>query len=287
MQPRTGVLTMRQATWQKIEVSPFWHSAYRAYRKLPDSVRAPLRALFSPEWTAATWLVRTAAHNQVVSGPFTGMKLDLSPVSSRHLLGYILGTQEIELRSVIERIVGRQYRTILNVGAADGYYAVGLALRSPQSRVVAFEALDDMRVPIESAARANNVSDRITIRGRCELLELREEVRAATKPVLVLMDIEGGEMELLNPDAVPELRGADVLVETHDMFVNGVTDTLLARFKDTHTIEQCTTRPRVLADFPAKFATAIPRLAPKLALDLMDERRPAAQQWLYMTAKSM
>ena len=96
---------MRQATWQRIEVSPLLHSVYRTYRKLPDSIRAPLRMLFSPDWAAATWLVRSAAHSTVVSGPFVGMRLHLSPLSQRHLLGYILGTQELELREVIERIV--------------------------------------------------------------------------------------------------------------------------------------------------------------------------------------
>ncbi len=41
----------------------------------------------------------------VLSGPFAGTKLYLSPLSGRHLLGYLLGTQEIELHGAVEEIV--------------------------------------------------------------------------------------------------------------------------------------------------------------------------------------
>ncbi|HVH77832.1 MAG TPA: hypothetical protein VM782_00455, partial [Stellaceae bacterium] len=124
---------MRHATWLKIESSPFWHSAYRRYRLLPDGLRRPLRALMMPRWQFAAFLVRHWARHRVVAGPFRGMRIELSPLSSRHLLGYILGSQEIELREAINRIIARGYRTILNVGAADGHYAVGLAVRAPQA----------------------------------------------------------------------------------------------------------------------------------------------------------
>jgi len=278
---------MRHATWQRLEASPLWHGVYRKYRRLPDGFRAPLRALLTPRWQLATHIVRAASRRRVVAGPFSGMALQLSPLSQRHLLGYILGSQELELRSVIERIIARGYKTIFNVGAADGYYAVGLAMRLPDVRVEAFEALPELHSVIERTARANKVAERITIAGQCEVANLRRSLGAAISPTLVFMDIEGGEIKLLDPIAVPELRGADICVESHDMFVTGCTETLMERFRDTHDVERYTARPRTLADFPADFLPTLRRCFPRLAIDMMDERRIGVQEWLYLSARGV
>jgi hypothetical protein len=276
---------MRHATWLRLEASPFWHDLYRHYRRLPDSVRAPLRTLIMPHWHLAARLVRIAARHEVVAGPFRGMKIQLSPLSSRHLLGYILGSQELELREVIGRIIERGYGTILNVGAADGYYAVGLALRSPSTRVEAFETLAEFHPLIEGSARLNGVSARIALRGMCDANALRQRLESATLPALVVMDIEGAEVGLLDPRSIPELRHTDILVETHDAFVAQATDTLVDRFWQTHNVECYTAQARILHDFPDDFLPAFRRWFPRLAVDLMDERRPGVQRWLFLTAK--
>ena len=277
---------MRHATWLRLEASPFWHDLYRQYRRLPDGVRAPLRALMMPHWHLAARLVRIAARHEVVAGPFRGMKIQLSPLSSRHLLGYILGSQELELREVISRIIERGYGTIINVGAADGYYAVGLARQLPSSRVEAFETLDEFHPLIESSARLNGVSARITLRGMCDANALRQSLESVTPPALVVMDIEGAEVGLLDPRSILQLRHTDILVETHDAFVAQATDTLIDRFWQTHNVECYTAQARILSDFPADFLPAFRRWFPRLAVDLMDERRTGVQRWLFLTAKS-
>lgn len=276
---------MRHVTWLKLEASPFWLDLYRSYRRLPEAVRAPLRVLAMPQWYLAAYLVRAAAGNRVVAGPFRGMRIRLSGLSSRHLLGYVLGSQELELREAVERIVERDYGTILNIGAADGYYAVGLAFRLPSARVEAFEAIPELHPLIEHSARLNGVSDRIALRGSCDLDALRASLDGVAGPALVVMDIEGGEVDLLDPQRVPGLRQADILVETHDAFVDNATETLIERFWQTHNVECYTAQPRIVADFPADFLPALPRHCPGLAVDLMDERRTGVQRWLFLTAK--
>lgn len=276
---------MRHATWLKIEASPFWCAAYRRYRLLPDGVRRPLRALLMPRWQFAAFLVRQAAGRRTVAGPFQGMRIELSPLSSRHLLGYILGSQELELRDAIDDIVAHGYRTILNVGAADGYYAVGLAARLPQARVEAFEAQREFHPLIARTAAANGVAARVSIGGLCTADLLQARLAAAEGPTLVFMDIEGAEVELLDPLTVPRLARADILVETHDAFVAEATETLMQRFRATHDIACYTARPRVLADFPPNFLPHLRRWFPSLAVELMNERRTGLQRWLMLTAK--
>jgi predicted O-methyltransferase YrrM len=276
---------MRHTTWMRLQALPYWTDVYGHYRKLPGAIRTPIRILTLPHWQLATYMVRSAARNRVVAGPFRGMKLELSPLSKSHHLGYLLGSQEMELRPLIEKTISRGYGTILNVGAADGYYAVGLAMRLPDARVIAYEALPEMHPVILRAARENNVAGRISLAGRCGIADLQCGLEAATAPVLVFMDIEGGECELLDPRAAPALRTADIVVEMHDCFVPNATETVLSRFTATHDVEHVTSRPRTINDFPPGFLTMMTKFAPQLSVDLMDERRPATQGWLYMKSR--
>jgi hypothetical protein len=212
------------------------------------------------------------------------MKLLLSDVSRRLLPSYVLGSTELELRSLIERLIARKYGTILNIGAADGYYAVGLARRSPLTNIVAFEAISELHPIIEATALLNGVADRIRIAGHCDSGRLRSELIQARPPVLIFVDVEGFETQLLDLGSVPELRSTDIFVETHDAFVPNCTETVISRFQKTHGIERFIARPRDITDFPPDFLPLLPKLFPRLAIDLMDERRMGIQQWLFCAA---
>ena len=52
----------------------------------------------------------------------------------------------------------------------------------------------------------------------------------------MLCDIEGAERELLDPQVSPALKGMDVIVESHECLIPGITQLLIERFKDNHQI---------------------------------------------------
>jgi hypothetical protein len=239
-----------------------------------------------PRWHLAAAWVRHGSGSTVLSGPFAGTKLFLSPLSGRHLLGYLLGTQEIELRDAIEQVVSRDYATIINVGAADGYYALGLARCLPHACVLAFEAETSHHKHLMLSARANGVAERIFVRGFCTQRDLGTALATVRKPALVLADIEGGEFDLLDPNAIAALRDVDLLVETHDQYIENCTDTLLSRFSSTHQIQRFYGRPRVASDFPTDALPLLARIFPETAVELMNERRKQPQQWLLLTTKN-
>jgi hypothetical protein len=240
-----------------------------------------------PRWHLAAAWVRYGSGNTVLSGPFAGTKLYLSPLSGRHLLGYLLGTQEIELRGAVEQIVTRSYATIINIGAADGYYALGLARRLPQACVLAFEANSSHHKKLNASARANGVAERIFVRGFCNGDDLRAALATVRKPALVICDIEGGEVDLLHPESIGALRSIDLLVETHDQYVADCTEILTSRFAPTHAVQQFSGRPRVASDFPSAAFPRLARVFPETAIELMNERRKEPQQWLMLTARDV
>jgi hypothetical protein len=276
---------MRHSTWLKLESSPVWHPAYRLYRRMPSAWRAPVRWMLLPHWSIMTGLVQALAARRVLRGPFAGMTLRLSGRSARLLSSYILGTFELEIQTAIEQLIARGYATVVNVGAADGYYAAGFARRLPEAEVLAFEAIGELHPIIRQTAAANGVADRVRISPNCDLHALQIALAHATAPMLLFVDVEGYEAQLLDPDRLPALRSVDFLIETHEAAVPGCTELLVGRFRASHAIERFVARPRELRDFPSGFLPFLPKLFPSAAVELMNERRTGIQQWLYCQAR--
>ncbi len=57
---------------------------------------------------------------------------------------------------------------------------------------------------------------------------------------LVFCDIEGAELELLDPEIAPALKSMDIIVEPHERLRAGITDALITRFSATHDIQLIT-----------------------------------------------
>jgi hypothetical protein len=100
---------------------------------------------------------------------------------------------------------------------------------------------------------------------------------------LVFCDCEGYELELLDPDKVPALKDADIIVELHDFMRTDVaiTPTILSRFAATHDVTVTGLKPRSADDFPC--LSVLPREVRARALH---EDRVEYQQWAYLKAKS-
>ena len=215
---------------------------------------------------------------EVWSGPFKGM--DFLPQSTHGChIAKLLGCYEQPLQPFIEQAIRAAYPVVLNIGCAEGYYAVGLARRMPATRVHAFD-IDPaaQRVCAELAAK-HGVADRVRIGAR---FTPDDFAAYAGQKTLVLCDIEGGEKDLLEPETAPALRGMDLIVESHDCLVPGMTTLLLDRFKSSHDITVVVdSGERRLPKVPAWF-TRLPHLDQLLATW---EWRDGPTPWLVMKSR--
>jgi hypothetical protein len=215
----------------------------------------------------------------VASGPFRGMKYVASGVGSVYY-PKLLGVYERELHPVVAAIGRLRPDRIIDVGAAEGYYAVGLARCNPQAAVVAFEETPDGQRLVREMAALNGVADRVRVLGRCEPGDLRAELAGARRPVVVC-DVEGYETTLLDPAAVPALATTWVLVELHEFVTAGVGELLRGRFQDTHRVAEIAQTDRTRADFP--YLRWLARLLPHAyATFAVNEFRPARMSWLWL-----
>ncbi|NDC56897.1 MAG: hypothetical protein EBZ69_08865, partial [Alphaproteobacteria bacterium] len=67
---------------------------------------------------------------------------------------------------------------------------------------------------------------------------------------LYVIDIDGGEDELLQPQQFPALEKACIIVETHDVFKPGITQDIRKRFERTHHIQYIHQQVKSLPDAP-------------------------------------
>ena len=239
-------------------------------------------------------LVRARTDGRIWSGPFTGMRWTLerrarsqpgttqsSPLyNARIHIPKLLGIYERELSPYIEQACALNFSLIVDIGAAEGYYAVGMAFRNPRAHVIAFEMQAKERSALAEAARLNAVTDRVEIRGKCEPEDLERVLADIPRP-FVICDAEGHEAVLINPAAVPSLRRASILMELHEFIEWGISEKIRERFLTTHKITHIWQQERTLADFPFKdfYTQWLPKSYFRGAVG---ESRPEGMSWFWM-----
>lgn len=167
-----------------------------------------------------------------MQGPLQGMDFLAQSAEGCHI-AKLLGCYEQPLQPYIEQAVQKQYATILNIGCAEGYYAVGMARRMPNTRVFAYDLNPKAQEICKALATKNKVDDRVRIGG---LFKPNDFAAYAGQHVLLMCDIEGAERELLDPAVAPALQSMDIIIESHECLITGITQLLIDRFKASHQI---------------------------------------------------
>lgn len=218
---------------------------------------------------------------KIMTGPFRGMNY-IREAQGSSLPPKLLGCYERELHPVFEAYRAAPMDLVIDIGAAEGYYAVGVLFAGMARKSIAYEAMPDGARMIREVARRNGVEDRVAVKGFCRPEDLQTEL-AATDPTqtLVIIDAEGAEDQLLDPKRVPELANAAMLVELHDFAVAGVTDRIQERFHSTHSITRFDQQPRALTENLCQ-SWLVRQLPEKYALDVLSEKRPVLMHWFWM-----
>ena len=187
---------------------------------------------------ANTYLVREGA--RVRGGPFAGMEY-VSEATEGALVPRLLGTYESELHPYLSAFAAEGVETVIDVGCAEGYYAVGLARLMPAATIHAFDIDEAARAACATLAAKNGVAERVRIGGAFA----PDGFEAfAGQRVLVMVDAEGAELDILQPDLSPALAGMQLIVETHDVYRKGALQELVRRFTPTHQITLVHQQPK-------------------------------------------
>jgi precorrin-6B methylase 2 len=186
----------------------------------------------------------------VQAGPFAGMTYPADRLADVDVpVAKLLGGYEHEIAWVFERAIAMNVSTFIDIGCADGYYAVGMAHASPTTTVYAYDLASSARALCAQTASASDVTDRVRI-GRRFTVDLLDSLPA--EGALVLCDIEGAEVELLDARAAAALVTSVVVVEAHDDERPDASAHLREAFARTHDAVTVSQRPRQVS--PAAIA---------------------------------
>jgi precorrin-6B methylase 2 len=238
----------------------------------------PLSALNLNEALRVISPDRTVKH-----GVFSGMKYPPEQLMGSVLIPKLLGSYELELQPLLQRLQTRDYSEIVDIGCAEGFYAVGLGRLFPNSRVFAYDTNPEAVRLCGLMAKLNGIETRLTIGSRCDAKTLQN--LPLTRRALVVSDCEGYEKNLFNQDTVRKLAVHDVLIEVHDLIDIHTSSRLQAAFANTHKLEI------ILAIDDIKKAQTYdyPELAPfdlGQRKVLLAEYRAAMMEWFYFSPRN-
>ena len=241
-----------------------------------DDLNGVLRllSLWRSQVLANTFIAHHGA--RIFGGPFAGMEY-VSAATEGSLIARLLGVYESELHPHLRALADAGLDCVVDVGCAEGYYAVGLARMMPQVTVHAFDIDEKARAACMELAAKNGVSDRVLVGG--EFAPDGFQAFAGQR-VLVMVDAEGAEVDILQPQASPALAGMNLIVETHDLHRPGALGILVERFSPTHDIVRLDQQPKTF-DVPP-WLQELPHLDQLLAVW---EWRARPTPWLVMTPK--
>ena len=238
------------------------------------------------EYVRASWarraeltsLVYNRTEGRVYQGPFKGMKiLHKFSWGDGDCASKLLGLYECELFDAIEQLISSDADTIINIGCAEGFYGIGLAMRTGTKTV-----LVDVNETAINIARENahvNGVNKILFTTECTIENYRSFLQTPKKP-FIFMDCEGAEEDILDLEVMPELAKTSVIVESHDCNRPGLTDKLVERFSATHNIV------KISQGNKNPYLPITEDLDDYDKMLLCVEARPSTMYWLYMVPKN-
>jgi hypothetical protein len=197
----------------------------------------------------------------------------------------LIGSYEAELHPIIDEIIECGYEEIWDVGCAEGYYAVGLALMSPTSKIRAYDIDIHSRKACLKLVELNNVSNQVSIYSECNSKDIND---FDFKNGLIISDCEGFEYDLFRAVSL-EGKKLNYLIEVHEWPLEfNMADKLIQLFSKTHNIQIIESKSDLFKaknySFPPVSDTSSHTLDMRFKV-FKENRGGNEMMWFYLTKK--
>jgi hypothetical protein len=218
--------------------------------------------------------------DSVQDGPFQGLNYPFLSALQSTLYPKLMGFYEFELHELLNKTLERDYNSILDIGSADGYYAVWLAIKFQNSIIYVADVNPEARGKTKIMAEANGIAVN-------EKFQILKEITPTfllgldpNKSYLLISDCEGYEFSLFTDEVIANLRNSDFIIQMHDFIHPGFSDKLKKRFKTSHFVQLIKSiddvykyrriqNPKIL-EFPIQDQITI-----------LAEKRPTQMEWIF------
>jgi hypothetical protein len=219
--------------------------------------------------------------NKVASGPFKGAKL--IPSALEHDWNKLMGVYEFSLHDAIEDAIASRPPLVIDVGAAEGYYTLGLTHRLPESHHIAYELLDIHRTTLRDSLSDLDLC--VEIKGECTPENLLNDLRESEQGLLI-MDCEGAEQDLLNNEVLRALQKWHILLEVHDHQLKACAgDAIQEAFAESHLIAVSWSRDLTSSELKLISPWPLNILCRSALCSMLKEDRGCSMRFFYMTPK--
>ncbi|MDC6469771.1 hypothetical protein ABXT47_03950 [Candidatus Pelagibacter sp. Uisw_099_02] len=220
----------------------------------------------------------------IIGGFYKGTKLNLNKGWSRlDGASKYLGLYEYEVQDEISKI--QKNRTIrkkyfVNIGAGDGFHALGLLKKKYFNKAILFEKDTQASDLLLTNAKINRLKNNIELFKEAKINFLNDfSLTHKLKDCLFLIDIEGDEFKLLNAKNLKLLNKSILVIEIHDFYQNPTP--LKKKLKKYFKIKTVTTGMRDLSKY--KILNEIHDNEKWL---VVNEDRPKKMEWLICLPKN-
>jgi predicted O-methyltransferase YrrM len=232
-------------------------------------------------YVARAVLKSLSADMRVSAGVFEGLRYATAEAKTSAILPKLVGTYEAEVAAVLAKFLkSRRYKCCVDIGSAEGYYAIGVARAQPSCEVYAVDNDLSALELCKSNALANGCLDRVHLRDNLSADDLASF--ALPDPSLIISDCEGFERHLFTEQVVLNLACCDLIIEVHDFVDPTIGDHLKQLFSNTHTLQIL----RSIPDFEKASVHDVPEISQydaETRAYLLSEFRPCIMNWFVFT----
>jgi len=179
---------------------------------------------------------------------------------------------------VLDRLIRKDYKEILDIGCAEGYYAVGLALKT-SAQIYAYDTDRSILEVCRIVAKENGVENRISFEDICTSEKL---ANFKFTNGLVISDCEGYEKELFTQESVKNLVDCDLVIELHEFVNRDIQDKLVSLFSATHACSIVTSDNyfKHITRDPKKYRHVLGNMNHDIKMKALHEARQEPMGWL-------
>tara|TARA_Y100001970_G_scaffold27453_1_gene33486 strand:+ start:2643 stop:3425 length:783 start_codon:yes stop_codon:yes gene_type:complete len=154
---------------------------------------------------------------KVINGPYKNLKIFPKEQWSHDLGSKILGLYERQVQETIKNLcISKKINTIVNFGAAEGFHLTGLIKNKIIKKGFGVEINNPTINTLKKNIKLNKIESKIKIITQSKLNFLNKYLnKKELKKTLFLIDIEGGEYDLINSENIELVNKSYLLIEMH------------------------------------------------------------------------
>ena len=227
-------------------------------------------------------------NNLVIHGPYKGMFFSENNHWGIGDLGpKIIGLYEFEVQNKLLDLVNNfKIENFVNIGAAEGYHAIGIAKKTKVQNFVLYEIDKKGQEILKDNILNNELKKNIEIENEANLNSIYElNKKFDFSKTLFLVDIEGSELNLFNDEILGLLKNSFLIIENHKFLLSEAKQNkyqeLINKFNDNFSMEIIRNTGRNVSQI-----NEISNLSENELMMISSESRPKMMEWFVLTPKT-